>query len=207
MSSGTTFSLALTTRPSARADRRRRVARPDGAALCVDVGKTLHSLVGRPGYDADLVLWAEDQADALRRAAATASNLGIDWANVAQEIGNLANNEKRSLTRMVGTILVHLIKLQISPAIGPRASWRRTIRVQRAKIKRLLKRAKSLADTIPAVIEEALADIAGHDEIPRGGVAQIAFTEAEVRDDWWPPEASSRMASSISASKAAGRPG
>jgi hypothetical protein len=43
--------------------------------------KATFAHMDRPGYDADLVLWAEYQADALRRAAIFATNLGTDWAN------------------------------------------------------------------------------------------------------------------------------
>ena len=36
-------------------------------------------------YEDDVVAWAEQQAKALREAAARNSNLPIDWANVAEE--------------------------------------------------------------------------------------------------------------------------
>ena len=127
----------------------------------------------RPGYDADLVLWAEDQADALRRAAASASNLGIDWENVAEEIEALARSERSKLASDIGTVIEHLAKLQASPAIGPRIGWRETILRVRWRILVLLGVSpgmKSLVDTIvrdehaPAlkIASEILALMARH---------------------------------------------
>lgn len=89
-------------------------------------------------YDADLVLWAEDQARALRDAAQARTNLPIDWENVAEEIESLGRSQARELASRIGVILVHLMKLQASPAAQPRAGWRETIIEQRNEIERLL---------------------------------------------------------------------
>ena len=102
------------------------------------------------GYDTDLVLWAEDQARALRDAATAASNLPIDWENVAEEIEALGKNQSRELASRISTVLIHLLKLQVSPAIEPRAAWRETIREQRSGIERVLVDAPSLRRTIAA---------------------------------------------------------
>ena len=45
------------------------------------------------GYNDDLVLWAEDQAFALRNAARVVPNLAIDWENIAEEIEALGRSE------------------------------------------------------------------------------------------------------------------
>ena len=68
------------------------------------------------GYDTDLALWAESQARALRDAGHAGTNLPIDWENVAEEIEALGMSQARELASRVRTILVHLIKLQASPA-------------------------------------------------------------------------------------------
>ena len=48
-------------------------------------------------YEEDFVLWAETQAIALRRAADSGSNLGLDWSNLAEEIESLGRSQRREL--------------------------------------------------------------------------------------------------------------
>ena len=79
------------------------------------------------GYDADLTLWAESQARALRDAGHAGTNLPIDWENVAEEIEALGKSQARELASRVAIILVHLMKLEASPASEPRAGWQETI--------------------------------------------------------------------------------
>jgi hypothetical protein len=55
-------------------------------------------------YETDFVLWAEDQARALREAASTTSNLPIDWENVAEEIGSLAKAQGRELASRIAAL-------------------------------------------------------------------------------------------------------
>ena len=71
------------------------------------------------GYDTDLALWAESQARALRDAGHAGTNLPIDWENVAEEIEALGKSQARELASRIRTILVHLMKLQASPATEP----------------------------------------------------------------------------------------
>jgi hypothetical protein len=48
-------------------------------------------------YDCDLVLWANEQAHAIRAAGKSATNMSIDWENVAAEIASLGANLRREL--------------------------------------------------------------------------------------------------------------
>jgi hypothetical protein len=145
-------------------------------------------------YDTDFSLWAASQARALRDAARTASNLPIDWGNVAEEIEALGKSQERELAARISTILLHLIKLQVSPATDPRAGWRRTVRSQRRDLARLLEGEASLRTTVPAVIqdelggakEQAVEDLADYGEQPGSDVAGIAFTEEQVLGRWFP---------------------
>jgi hypothetical protein len=54
-------------------------------------------------------------------------------------------------------ILVHLMKLEASPAVEPRAGWSDTVQEQRDEIGRLLVDAPSLKAGIPAVIGRELS--------------------------------------------------
>lgn len=81
-------------------------------------------------YEQDLVLWSEQQAEALREAAGSGIDLPIDWENVAEEIASLGRAEKRELVNRLTVLLTHLLKWQAQP--GRRStSWRLTIIEQR----------------------------------------------------------------------------
>ncbi|MGH7084764.1 MAG: DUF29 family protein, partial [Acetobacteraceae bacterium] len=71
-------------------------------------------------YDEDFVLWAEQQAAALRAAAQGASNLELDWENLAEEIDSLGTSQRSALRSQIRRIIRHLIKLEYSLAQDPR---------------------------------------------------------------------------------------
>jgi hypothetical protein len=145
-------------------------------------------------YDGDLALWAEDQARALRDAARARINLPIDWENVAEEIEDLGKSQRRELASRMRTVLVHLMKLQASPATEPHAGWRATIRRERAEIETLLRDSPSLRPTVPAVIADecgtasriAAADIADYGEQSSVDLAQTRYTSDQILGDWFP---------------------
>jgi hypothetical protein len=145
-------------------------------------------------YDADLVLWAESQARALRDAGRAGTNLPIDWENVAEEIGALGKSQARELASRVRTVLVHLIKLQASPATEPRGGWRETIIEQRSEIERIIEDSPSLRQAVGRAIareivparRQASVALTGHGETPHVGANQLSFSEPEVLGDWFP---------------------
>ena len=145
-------------------------------------------------YDTDVLLWSEEQARALRAAAHGGTNLPIDWDNVAEEIESLGKSLARELASRISTILIHLMKLEASPAIEPRKGWAETIRAQRDEIERVLKEAPSLRRTVPGVIAEELrgagrrvhAALADYGEQSRVDIGALSFSEEQVLDDWFP---------------------
>ena len=145
-------------------------------------------------YDADLVLWAQDQARALRHAAQSRINLPIDWENVAEEIESLGKSQGRELASRIRTVLLHLMKLQASPATEPRSAWRATIRRERAEIETLLRDSPSLKPTLPAVIAAetatasriAAADLADFGEQPKIELAKAGYDTKKIIGDWFP---------------------
>jgi hypothetical protein len=148
------------------------------------------------GYDTDLALWAEAQARALRDAGQAGTNLPVDWENVAEEIEALGKSQARELASRIRIILVHLLKLQCSPAIGPRAGWRETIHEQRSEIAALLADSPSLRPNIPGVIDSALVKarraavlaLAGYGEPMLGEPGGLSYTAEQVLGDWFPDE-------------------
>lgn len=145
-------------------------------------------------YDRDLVLWAEDQARALRRAAQARINLPVDWENVAEEIETLGRLQGRELASRIGVIVVHLMKLQASPATAPRAGRRETIIAQRNEIRRLLEDSPSLRPTVDDVIAresasaayQASTAIRDHGEAPLIELDTVSYSADQVLGDWLP---------------------
>jgi hypothetical protein len=145
-------------------------------------------------YDTDLALWAEDQARALRDAGHAGTNLPIDWENVAEEIEALGKSQGRELASRIAVILVHLIKLDASPASEPRAGWQETIAQQRGDIERVLTDSPSLRPAIPTVIDKELGRarrvaalaLAGYGEQSRVDLGSLRYTADQVLGDWFP---------------------
>jgi len=146
------------------------------------------------GYDSDLLVWSGEQADLLRRlAAGERVNDQIDWLNVAEEI-EAGKSDRRELHRRIATVLLHLIKLQASPAAGPRASWRETVREQRSGIQMLLDDSSRLRPLVPDIIgklliearKKASASLADRGEEPGVDLAGLRYTDDQVLGPWLP---------------------
>jgi hypothetical protein len=140
-------------------------------------------------YDTDLVLWSREQADLLRlMAAGERVNDQVDWENVAEEIESLGRSDWRELRRRTGVILRHRIKLHVSPAVQPRAGWRRTIVEQRGQMRILLDDNPSLLQRVseaisvelPTARELALSDLAEFGDQPIIAPDSLTFAPEQV---------------------------
>jgi hypothetical protein len=78
-------------------------------------------------YDEDFYVWTRRQADLLRAGRYDE----LDLEHLIEEVEDLGGAAKKSARSRVRTIVEHLLKLEHSPAIDPRAGWRDTIRAQR----------------------------------------------------------------------------
>ena len=146
-------------------------------------------------YDTDTLLWSECQAALLRRmGAGERVNDQVDWPNVAEEIESLGISQRHQLRSRLHTILLHLIKLQASPATDPRRGWKQTILRERAEIRGLMKDLPSLRPVVPALIDDelneartlALEDMALYDEQPQADPAGLTYTTEQVLGPWLP---------------------
>ncbi|HZA66496.1 MAG TPA: DUF29 domain-containing protein [Geminicoccaceae bacterium] len=81
-------------------------------------------------YEADFYVWARNQAELLRDKRFDE----LDLANLIEEVEDLAGAMRRSARNRTITIMVHLLKLQYSPATEPRLGWRETILTQRTRL-------------------------------------------------------------------------
>ena len=147
-------------------------------------------------YDADFFLWAQQQAELLRRMG-DGERVGdqVDWSNVSEEIDALAKNQQRELNSRIGRIIEHLTKLQLSPSQNPRDGWRTTIRQQRDELEQLFEVAPSLRAEAPSVIArrgKKAATLAWNDLADRGEVGADVplptFDEDQILGDWFPSQ-------------------
>jgi hypothetical protein len=150
-------------------------------------------------YETDTVAWSEHQAAALRAAARRGSNEPLDWENLAEEIEDLSKSLRRRLRSQISRIIQHQVKLEYSSALDPRSGWRRTIRLARLDIDRILQDNPSLKRKVPRFIEKetagavqlAVLDLEDRDEIDDMELPTIrnaSYTEEQVLGDWFPEE-------------------
>jgi len=70
-------------------------------------------------YDTDLLRWSEEQA-ALLRAGRLAA---LDYEHILEELEAMGREQKLALQSLLRQILIHLLKLDLSPATDPRGKW------------------------------------------------------------------------------------
>ncbi len=84
----------------------------------------------KPLYEADFYVWAREQAALLR----AGRYEELDLQNLIEEVDDLGISLYRSVRSQLRTIIEHLLKLEHSPAQGPRSLWQDTIAVQRTDL-------------------------------------------------------------------------
>ena len=151
-------------------------------------------------YEKDFVRWTEEQSAALRDAAGLATNLALDWENLAEEIDSLGRSQSRELASRVAVVIEHLIKLETSPATDPRPGWMDTIDRERRDIEDLLNDSPSLrakvADIVaretPRTIRLVVRSLRNHGEADPETIARAeraSYTREQVLGDWFPGDA------------------
>ena len=77
-------------------------------------------------YDEDIYLWAEQQAAALRRAAASGqlSSNELDLEHLAEEIQDVGKSELHATTSLLSRALEHVAKLVADPHSNASVRWR-----------------------------------------------------------------------------------
>ena len=74
-------------------------------------------------YEDDFYAWTRNQAQALRRLAATRPNEAIDFPHLIEEVQDLGIGERNACRSQVARIIEHMLKLEHSPAAAPRDGW------------------------------------------------------------------------------------
>ena len=148
-------------------------------------------------YETDIMEWSEHQAALLRRlAAGERVNDQVDWPNVIEEIETVGRSERTALGSQVNRVILHLMKLEASPATDPRRGWLDTIDEARAAIDRILEDSPSLRRELPGIVQAELrrvrklvqAALDRYGETPRVPLDSLDYAANQVTGDWLPPD-------------------
>jgi hypothetical protein len=151
-------------------------------------------------YEGDFVRWTEEQSLALREAGRSATNLSLDWENLAEEIESLGRSHRHELRSRIVVILEHLLKLEYSSAQDPRRGWIDTVARERSIIELLLEDSPSLQGAVSGMItsetkrsiRNTIRALIRHGEGSPEEIANLTearFTEEQVLGEWFPGDA------------------
>jgi hypothetical protein len=101
-------------------------------------------------YERDYVEWAEAQAEAVRRLKDLRPpvTVGIDHDNLIDEILDMARSWRHAYESQIIQTIVHLLKLEFSPARDPRRGWLEEVDMFRADAAGRVEAAPSLRGRI-----------------------------------------------------------
>lgn len=146
-------------------------------------------------FERDFYAWTQEQAGALRRAAADRVNLPIDWENLAEEIESMGRGERLEIEHRLTVLLTHLLKWLCCPDLRERCArpWRMTIREQRRMIRRRMGDSPSLRPFVAAAFlstyRAARADAADEAEADiRSFPPDPPFALDDALDPAYPPD-------------------
>jgi hypothetical protein len=153
------------------------------------MAKTLSRSADAKLYEEDFYLWVEHQADLLRKGRLH----DLDVAHLIEEVEDLGANLRNAVTSRTREIILHLLKLQYSPAVEPRAGWRQSIGKQRDDLE--LEITPSLMRHIAAELEaifqkarrRALDDLAQDQIKPDQLPTTCPYTFKQIIDPVWRP--------------------
>jgi dsDNA-specific endonuclease/ATPase MutS2 len=102
-------------------------------------------------YETDFLRWTQEQS-ALLRAGKWAE---LDQEHIAEELEDMGREQKLALQSLLRQILLHLIKLQYSPASAPRSKWTEEIIEFRDQAQARIDATPSLKHHAPELFDKA----------------------------------------------------
>lgn len=87
-------------------------------------------------YETDIVAWADQQVEALRRLAETAPSNAVDWPNLIEEIESVGRSQLNGVERKLILILAHLLKVISAPDSPASRGWRSEIASHQRVVRR-----------------------------------------------------------------------
>jgi hypothetical protein len=117
------------------------------------------------------------------------SKCGLDLENLIEEIKDMGTSEENHLENVLIILFEHILKCQYQPEMRT-GSWDGSIREQRFRARKRLKKSPSLKPMIPQIAEDAyqiaLIRVSQQTKIPRNHFPRempFSFQEA-MRDGW-----------------------
>ena len=104
-------------------------------------------------HETDLYAWTRQQVQLLKAGQLSA----LDVSNLIEEIDDMGGGIHNQLESRLGVLLMHLLKWQFQPTHRGR-SWQLTIKEQRRKIERLIRKNPSLQHTLDETLADAYGD-------------------------------------------------
>jgi hypothetical protein len=141
-------------------------------------------------YEDDFYLWVERQTDLLRKGRFR----DLDLAHLIEEVEDLGANLRNAVTSRTREIILHLLKLQYSPALEPRRVWQASVGKQRDDLE--LEITPSLRRHLAAELESifqkarrrAVDDLARDRLKPDQLPTACPYTFEQIIDPIWRPE-------------------
>jgi Domain of unknown function DUF29 len=154
------------------------------------MAKTISQPADAALYEDDFYLWIERQADLLRKGRFR----DLDLAHLIEEVQDLGTNLRSAVTSRTREIILHLLKLQYSPAVEPRGGWRESVGKQRDDLE--LEITPTLRRHLAAELESiyqrarlrAVDDLAQDRVKPDQLPTSCPYTFAQIVDPVWRPE-------------------
>jgi hypothetical protein len=151
-------------------------------------------------YERDFVCWTEQQAAALREAAAAGTNLPLDWENLAEEIDSLGRSTRREFAqphrhdRRTSAQTRMFARRLAAPRLA--GHWD-TVARERRNIEDLLADSPSLrnqvaemtARSLPRTVRLVARHLRDYGEAGRATIARleaIVYRADQVLGDWYP---------------------
>ncbi len=140
-------------------------------------------------YEQDVVKWSEEQAKLLL----AGDFAHLDLTNLAEEILDVGKSEMRELESRMTVLLMHLIKCAYQPERRGR-SWDNTIKHQRYRIARAIKKTPSLQSKMDEEFWQDVWQYARYEAEGETGIDEAAFPKEMpwavsdiLTEGWYPP--------------------
>ena len=137
-------------------------------------------------YETDFYQWTQQQAALLRQGLLSA----VDVENLAEEVESMGKSDRRAIGSHLRNILLHLLKWRYQPERRGN-SWRLTIKEQRRRIDRLIKKNPGLKPLFPETVTDAYGDarlMAAREMDCDDSLfpLECPFTIEQITGDYWP---------------------
>ncbi len=146
-------------------------------------------------YDTDFYAWAEQQAATLRQLQASHPSLPLDFAHLIEEVEGLARCDVRAAKSQLRRLILHVLKLEYSPADRPRRQWLNSIDDARQELDDIL--SPSVVASVTPLLAQLFAEArtaAGRDLLDADGIETAAslpktcpYTLDQLLDETWRP--------------------